>query len=145
MRILALDPGTKCGWARDLKRNGVWNLQPSRFDSAGRRFTKFRDFLIAAIVDVDMVVYEEVHYHMTVDSAQVHGGLVAVIQTVCLDHFVEYQGVNVQTIKKHAVKGNAKKEEMVRAASLFFPSVNIIDDNHADALCLLDYAQKHIK
>ncbi|MBM3273404.1 hypothetical protein FJY94_09270, partial [Candidatus Kaiserbacteria bacterium] len=57
----------------------------------------------------------------------------------CEHHQIPYQGVPVGTIKKHATgKGNAGKAEMIAAAKAlgFAP----VDDNHADALALLDWA-----
>lgn len=145
MNILALDLGTKCGWATN-QNSGVWNLKPTTNESAGRRYTKFRTLLLAAITTykIDLVAFEEVHMHIGVDAAHCFGGLRAIMQTVCLDLKVEYQGVPVGTIKKHATgKGNAKKDQMILAATKLYPSVNVIDDNHADALCLLNYATKN--
>ena len=69
--------------------------------------------------------------------------LQAILQTTCLTLAIEYKGVGVGTIKKHATgNGHAKKDAMIMAASLKFKGTNVIDDNHADALHLLDYAQK---
>ena len=64
-----------------------------------------------------------------------------VLQLGCLEKGIEYKGVGVGTIKKHATgNGHAKKDAMILAATLKWPDINIIDDNHADALWLLDYA-----
>ena len=142
MNILALDLGTKCGWATE-NGSGVWELKPSTHESAGERYSKFKRKLHAILFD--FVVYEEVHAHIGVEAAHVYGGLVAILQTFCLENRIEYKGVPVQTIKKHATgSGNAKKDDMIFSASMKFPKINIIDDNHADALHLLDYAQKVI-
>lgn len=65
MRILALDLGTKCGWAYITPEKGInsgtWNLTPSRFDSAAIRFNKFQSNLefIMGSSDGYMVVSEE--------------------------------------------------------------------------------------
>ena len=56
------------------------------------------------------------------------------------NHNIPYQGVPVGTIKKHATgKGNAGKDAMIAAAITrgFTPA----DDNEADAIALLAWAQ----
>lgn len=142
MVILALDLGTKCGYAfSNNNGSGVEDLKPNTHESSGMRYRKFAMFLDS--FTPNFVVYEEVHAHVGIEAAHVYGGLVAILQAHCIVHEIEYRGVAVQTIKKHATgKGNAKKDDMIVAATLKFPKINIIDDNHADALHLLDYAQK---
>jgi len=144
MNILALDLGTKCGYASSYGSGGVLKLKPTTNESAGERYRKFRGWLKVTLqAPFDLVVYEEVHRHIGTDAAHVYGGLVAVLQCECLESKTEYKGVGVGTIKKHATgNGHASKEDMVLAATLKFKSINVIDDNHADALHLLDYAIK---
>lgn len=146
MNILALDLGTKCGWSTP-HQNGVWNLAPSKFDSAGERYRQFRQNLnqLANNYLIEFVVYEEIRAHIAVDAAHVYGGLVAILQTFCLDNRIEYKGVPVGTIKKYATgKGNAKKPDMILAAIRLHPTIHVIDDNHADSLCLLAWAKTNI-
>ena len=121
MNILAFDLGTKCGWALSPESSGVWCLKPSTHESSGQRYFKFREHLnqIFLFNKIDLVVYEEVHAHIGVEAAHVYGGLVAILQSVCINNGIEYRGVSVQAIKKHATgKCNAKKDEMVKAASM---------------------------
>ena len=142
MNILALDLGTKCGYA-SAKNSGVFNLKPSTHESTGQRYQTFARLLreYMSIHLIDFVVYEEVHAHIGVEAAHVYGGLMAILQMICIERGVEYKGVSVQAIKKHATgKFNADKKSMVKSAVLKFPKINVIDDNHADALHLLDYA-----
>lgn len=146
MLILALDLGTKCGWACSNGESGVWNLKPKSTESIGQRYVKFEQHLsiYGALYDcgADLIVYEEVHAHSAVDAAHVYGALQGILQLFCINNGIEYRGVGVGSIKKHATgKGNADKEAMVKAAVTKFKSVNILDSNHADALWLLDYAQ----
>lgn len=150
MNVLALDLGTKCGWATNayVLSSGSWNLKAKTTESIGQRYLNFKEELkgMHHAVLFDLIVYEEVHAHAAVDAAHVYGGLQAILQTFCLENSIEYKGVGVGTIKKHATgKGNAKKDAMICAASMKWPAVNILDDNHADALWLLDYAQKHFQ
>jgi len=142
--ILALDLGTKCGWAAE-NCSGVWNLKPSTHESAGERYRKFKYYLGTQKIPT-FIVYEEIHAHAAVDAAHVWGGLEAILQTYCLEYKIEYKGVGVGTIKKHATgNGHAKKDDMILAATLEWPGINIIDDNHADALWLLDYAISYLQ
>jgi Holliday junction resolvasome RuvABC endonuclease subunit len=148
MNILALDLGTKCGYASSIGPSGVWDLKPKTTESAGERYRKFQDLLHCALrsYSITFVVYEEVHAHAAIEAAHVFGGLQAILQTTCLSFGVEYKGVGVGTIKKHATgNGHSKKDAMIASASIKFKSVNIVDDNHSDALWLLDYALKTFK
>lgn len=145
MNILALDLGTKCGYAVESLFlpliSGTWDTAPTRFESAGQRFIKFTNRLDHAIKEyhIDLVVFEEVRNHFGVDAAHMYGGYLSILQLICLGAKIEYKGIPVGTIKKHAGKGNFKKADMIIAANRFYPGVNVTDDNHADALCLLHY------
>lgn len=141
MSILALDLGTKCGYACSSGVSGVWDLTPTRFESSGQRFSKFKYNLENTFLfsEVTSVVFEEVRAHMGVDAAHCYGGFLAILQTLCLEAKIEYRGIGVKTIKKHATgNGNADKKKMIDAAIIKFKRTNIIDSNHADALWLLD-------
>jgi len=143
MTILALDLGTHCGYACSNNQSGTWTLKPKTTESAGIRYVKFNEYLstFMRLNKVTFVVYEEVHAHAAVDAAHVFGAMQGILQLVCINRGIEYKGVGVGTIKKHATgNGHSKKDAMVASASLKFKSVNVVDDNHADALWLLDYA-----
>ena len=142
MNILALDLGTKCGWATN-DVSGTWMLKAKTTESAGQRYVNFERCLIAVHKSrpITLVVYEEVHAHSGVEAAHVFGGLQGILQSFCIRNKIEYRGVGVQTIKKHATgNGNADKKKMLSAAIEKFKSVNVVDDNHADALWVLDLA-----
>jgi crossover junction endodeoxyribonuclease RuvC len=54
---------------------------------------------------------------------------------------VEYSALSPSEIKKHATgKGNAKKDAMIESARKKFPNIEIVDDNHADAIWIYDLA-----
>lgn len=148
MNVLALDLGEKCGWAmnRPKPMNGVWHLKPTKFESTGIRFLKFKRHLEIELTigGVEKVFFEAVRAHMAVDAAHAYGGYLAVLQAVCIEYEVPYEGISVQAIKKHATgSGNAKKDQMIVTAIKKFKGINIIDDNHADALWLLDYVENN--
>lgn len=150
MNILALDLGTKCGWACG-NSSGTWNLKPSSSESAGERYRKFKANLAQAYTyyKFDYVTYEEVKYHRATDAAHVYGALEGFLQVFCIDHGIEFKGVGVTTIQKHATgRGMApkgqKKQIMFDAAIKLFPQHNVTTEDQADALCLLDYSRQHI-
>jgi Holliday junction resolvasome RuvABC endonuclease subunit len=146
MKILALDLGTRTGFAiastaDNAMLSGTWHFQPSRYDSSGMRFVKFRARLQETVESIrpDLVAYEEVRRHVGTSAAHVYGGLVAMLQTYCQEASIDYIAVPVATIKKHFTgKGNADKAKMIAVArSLGF---NPADDNEADAIALVRYA-----
>ena len=140
--LLALDLGTKCGWAWGAKNpnhpqavHGTLNLTPGRFSGGGMRYVRFRQELEELLQGVERVAFEEVRRHMGVDAAHVYGGLMAVLTGICEEKGIPYEGVPVGTIKKHATgKGNASKGEMVAAMTARGYSPKTEDE--ADALAL---------
>jgi len=150
-RILAIDPGSQCGWAlydNGILLSGSWNLTPSRYESQGMRLVHLLNYL-RKIGRVDLVGYEEVHNHSvklqgrTVcmwDAAHVYGAITNVLFMWCDTHEppVPWTGITVQAIKKEATgKGRANKDQILRAARGRWPEQDIVDDNQADALFLL--------
>ena len=163
--ILALDLGTRTGWAV-LPRSGriasgVTEFRPGRHRGrcrgpvlaqerpiidramgAGMAFLRFEKFLADLNRDAgpfDAVVFEEVRAHAGTLAAQVYGGFLAHLTAWCERKAAPYLGVPVATIKRHATgKGNAPKEDVIRAVRAlgFLPK----DDNEADALALLAWA-----
>lgn len=143
MTILALDLGTRTGWAAlapgGVITSGVQSFAPGKHDGGGMRFLRFRRWLAevdAAVGGITQVHYEAVARHTGTDAAHVYGGLLAHLTAWCEDHGIPYAGHGVGTIKRHATgKGNANKHDMIRAAQArgYRPA----DDNEADALALL--------
>lgn len=154
--ILAIDIGTRCGWAHwngTLLNFGTFNLKPDRHEDAGMRWIHFRTYL-EEFKGLDLVVYEAVSHHKGTQAAHVYGGLVAILQAWCEDNGYHFTSVPVGTLKKHATgKGNASKEMMVMSANKAF-GINHIkgglrrplsvgnDHDIADALWILDWARK---
>ncbi len=142
-RIIAIDPGTQCGYAYTddgkvhVEQSGVWNLKPRRHEGGGMRFLRFRKHLHELFEDpfdkclysgeldwtpTVAVFYEEVRRHAGTDAAHIYGGLVGILSGLCDEMGgIAYQGIPVGTIKKRATgKGNANKEAMVNAANRHF-------------------------
>lgn len=142
MTIIALDLGTRTGWATvagGVVASGVQSFAPGKHDGGGMRFLRFCRWLAevdAAVGGITQVHYEAVARHTGTDAAHVYGGLLAHLTAWCEEHGVPYQGHAVGTIKRAATgKGNASKGDMILAAEArgYRPA----DDNEADALALL--------
>lgn len=142
VRILALDPATKCGFAHSLGASGVWDLSVRKDESSGMRLIRLRSKLDEFADHVDLVVYESARNAKHANTVKVLGQIQGVVQVWVEDHDgVEHRGYSPSEIKKHATgKGNASKEAMVAAAVKRWPDLEVLDDNHADALWLLDLA-----
>ena len=147
--ILALDLGTRTGWAlRTMDGrivSGVEDFRPRRFEGGGMRYLRFTDWLVELAMHshgINRVVFEEVRRHAGTDASHVYGGFLGTLTSWCEEHEIPYQGVPVGTIKRHATgKGNANKAAMIEAMRErgFDPA----DDNEADALALLGWAMEH--
>ncbi|WP_208434688.1 crossover junction endodeoxyribonuclease RuvC [Bartonella taylorii] len=141
--ILCFDLGTKTGWAiRGASGDifsGTVNFQPSRFESGGMRYLRFKRWLSEikqTAGQIDAMYFEEVRRHKGTDAAHVYGGLLATLTAWCEQHQIPYEGIPVCTIKKATTgKGNASKEEMIKAVRA--KGHNPKDDNEADALAIL--------
>ena len=146
MKYLAIDLGSKTGWAisadRVVAESGTIAFTHDRWQGGGMRFLRFKHWLNELRVGegkIDAIFVEEVRRHLGVDAAHCYGGFLAILTAWCEHHQIPYQGVPVGTIKKHATgKGNASKDEMIAAMRALGHAVT--DDNEADALAILHWA-----
>lgn len=144
--ILALDLGTKTGWAvrpaSGIIASGTNQYRPGRFEGAGMAFLRFTGWLDQIARDggpLAAVVFEEVRAHKGTLAAHAYGGFLAHLTAWCEHKSIPYLGVPVATIKRHATgKGNAPKEAVI--AAMRARGLDPGDDNEADALALLDWA-----
>jgi crossover junction endodeoxyribonuclease RuvC len=146
--ILALDLGTKTGWAlakaSQIVASGTSEFRPGRFEGAGMsflRFDRWLDDLLDNTGAIDLVAFEEVRAHVGTLAAQVYGGFLAHLTAWCESNAVPYRGVPVATIKRYVTgKGNAPKDAVTAAvrARGYDPR----DDNEADAIALALFALK---
>lgn len=143
MTVLALDLGTKLGWAVSFGpgdvTHGTVEFRTGRYEGGGMRWLRFRKWLQAMHEQhgpVHAVYFEEVRRHLGTDAAHLYGGFLSQLTAWCELRGVPYQGIPVGTIKRHATgKGNSGKPAVLAAmkAKGFAPT----DDNDADALALL--------
>lgn len=148
MGILALDLGTTTGWAisnKGLITSGFISFKSQRFEGGGMRYLRFAKWLneIPTLTGkIEEVYFEEVRRHLGVDAAHAYGGFLAHLTAFCEEKAIPYSGVAVGTIKKYLTdKGNASKEEMIKAVNK--QGFSIKNDNEADALALLMYVTKY--
>ena len=151
MKILAIDPATKCGWAHSNGASGTWDLSIRRDESSGMRLLRFEAKVleVARLIGIDVIAFESPTVAQgrkaNLDGMKLGVKLQAIIERMCVGTDIEHIGYNLSTIKKHATgKGNASKEMMLAAARRRWPDADIEDDNEADALWLLDIAQKEL-
>lgn len=149
--ILALDLGLQMGWALSeggTIMSGSCSLKGDRFEGGGMRYVRLRRYLHNLLDESSnrrgpfqssQVYYEEVRRHASTSAGHVYGGFLATAQALFEERQIPYQGVPVGTIKKHATgRGNANKDLMIKAARA--RGHNPVDDNEADAICILYWA-----
>lgn len=145
VNILALDLGTKLGWALQLRggqiTHGTESFAPRKSWSPGQRWQRFRTFLrqVVAHNNVHVIAYEDVKRHAGTDAAHAYGAFLAITELVADSHRVRLLPVGVGTIKKHWTgKGNADKAAMLAQARArgYRPET----DNDADDLAILSWA-----
>jgi Holliday junction resolvasome RuvABC endonuclease subunit len=146
MKVLALDLSTYTGFAHSCGISGVWNLNVKKDESKGMRLIRFRGKLneILKAEGIDVILFETgVSYGAKhASGVLVQAELQGVLKLWCEDNGIEYRSYTPAEIKKHATgKGNSKKDVMLAAARAKW-SINITDDNQADALWILDYGQQ---
>lgn len=147
MNILALDLGTKTGWALRTRggtvSGGTENFAPKAKELPGRRWLKFRAWLAGmgrSAGELHAVYFEDVKNHSGVLAAHVYGGFLATLQAWCEANRIPCHPVGVGQVKKHWTgKGNANKAQMIETA--IAKGFRPVDENHADALAILSYAE----
>jgi Holliday junction resolvasome RuvABC endonuclease subunit len=150
MRLLALDFGSRTGWAvgnsQGVDCSGWWDIKPGRGDSPGMRYLKLRGRLVEVrfpFNDISMVCYEQAH-HRGGAATEYAAGCVATVQAWCAELGIQHCSVHSATLKLHATgSGRASKADMVAAATKLLGR-KVTDDNEADAICLLDYQRGRV-
>jgi len=157
--VIALDLATKTGWAlkdRDGRlASGVQAFELKRGESRGMRFLRFRKWLNEMLelcrmgkkhsaTEPGIIIFEQAH-HRGGHATELAVGLVTDVLAEAARHGLEHMPVHTGALKKWATgKGNSGKPLMIARAKELFPKVEIIDDNHADALLLLSYGAEEV-
>ena len=152
--VLGLDLSTHTGWAVRTAsgriESGVQEFDKRRGESDGIRFLRFRKWL-NELIDLSgackgsgIIGYEQAHHRGGYATALCVGLQTLVLETAA-ERGLEHVSVHTATLKKWATgSGRAGKEEMMAAAGKKHPTIELLDDNHADALLVLDWTIKDV-
>ena len=118
MKILAIDPGTHCGWCTNATGRLEWGEQDfslRRGESPGMRYIAFRKWLLC-MPRTDLVVFERPHMRGGA-ATDLLVGFSTRIEGVCAEYGIEHAAVHSATLKKFALgRGRGDKKEMIAAA-----------------------------
>jgi len=143
MKVLAVDPATRTGFAVDTESGvsvGTLDLRAPRASSVGEAFRFFSRWLRELIDqhDIEVLVFERAYGFRK--GSEFLAGLAAVCHQQ--DDKVAVVEANVSALKKWATgKGNADKAMMIGAARDY--GYDTDDDNEADAYLLLRYFERN--
>jgi Holliday junction resolvasome RuvABC endonuclease subunit len=146
MNILAIDPGTYCGWAvlhYGALSSGVQVFVTSRGSSPGLRFLKFNTWFreMLQTFSPKLVVYEQAHFRGGYATELLVGFTTRIMEN-CAAGGIEYAAVHTGKLKKWAVgSGRAEKQVLIDRISARI-GTRITDEHEADALWLLLYGQE---
>jgi Holliday junction resolvasome RuvABC endonuclease subunit len=150
VNILALDLGTRTGWAlleRGAIESGVESFQPHRDESQGMRWLKFRrwlEFMAGERFHPDLVVFERWVASHTGGSGEITAGFTTRIVEFCTERHLEHTAVSPSDLKRWVTgKGNARKEQIMEAVLWKFGRRCDTADE-ADAYALLEYARAEL-
>jgi hypothetical protein len=151
--ILALDLGTRTGWAlaeQGRTESGVQVFDVKRGESPGMRYLRFNRWLsdvchagLGAVFGTDrlavgVIVYEQTHQRGGA-ATEVAAGFSTRVQEFCAQYGLEHAAIHSGTLKRWATgRGNADKPAMVAAAQR--RGYQGADEDEADARLLLGYA-----
>jgi hypothetical protein len=133
----------------------VQEFKLKRGESKGMRFLRFRKWLremlqlgeLGTSFSEDLpglIAFEQAH-HRGGAATELAVGLVTDVLAEAARVSLEHMPVHTGALKKWATgKGNTGKEGMIKRAEELYPGIEIIDDNHADALLLLGYGLEEV-
>lgn len=161
MRILALDLGSKTGWAlfdNGAETSGTWTLatdkQLKAQKAAGKnrscdiRARQLKDHLESFFPVPDYVYFEDVMFASTSMQAHLWGGFRAIVSLMEPPSII--RAIPVGTLKKFATgHGGATKEMMASSLGKYREILSPerilkMDDNEVDAYWLMRFARKEL-
>lgn len=150
MKLLALDPAAACGFAwtdaTAPTHYGVWQLTRGASEHPGRRLERLRGHLYEAHRQwgVERIAFEDASFGGVNRNTQaMHNELRGVLKLVASELDIDVLLVHPTALKSFvAGHGHASKDQMKRAIETHLGIVTA-DDNIADALAVLLWAQAH--
>lgn len=142
MNILALDLGTKTGYAT-ADESGV---EAFHEETLGGKLARFMMWVDATLLDyqVELVAYEQPHFRGG-PATRLLLGMAGIVEAKCAEKGIRCESVHSATLKKWATgNGRASKDEM-RGAAQKFSDKAWIDDNEVDAYLMMRWAQETFK
>lgn len=151
-RILGLDPATVTGFAHSNGEHGIWDLNNGPRHEGGRfAWLRSRILEVHATWGIDLIAFEESSLGAggtreggpQWSTIVFHNKVRGVVEEVACSLQVDLLPVNPATLKAFATgSGRAKKPDMIRALERHF-GIRVVDDNEADAIWVLKYAQQY--
>lgn len=143
IKILALDPATKFGWAMGPDIGGTWNLTPKKGDHPGKRLDRLSNVLGDTILmhKPDLIVYERAIFMGSnrSNALAVQNNILGIVFLAAYHFRKPLEAYSAMTIKKHVTgTGKATKDMVIASVKTRFlgSGLKIVDDNHADAVAL---------
>lgn len=143
--ILGLDLGTTTGFAtREESGPVTFHYEKAKFGQFWSIFSYWLEHQIA-FHRVEEIIYE-CSIHQQGNAARIINSLVCIVELTAFQFGIPTRGCHQSTLKKFATgtgkhKKGMSKLEMKRAARKKWPNQEFLDDNHIDALFLLEYAR----
>ncbi|OPC53437.1 crossover junction endodeoxyribonuclease RuvC [Elizabethkingia bruuniana] len=146
MKILALDIATTSGYSSSSGESGTFNCSFKKGESGSIRLLRFRNKVneLLDLIKPEVVAYERSAGRNT-HSIKTQSEMIGVLTLMLEDKNIQYASYSPSEVKKFFTgKGNASKELMVETAKKKYPEIEILDDNHADSLAILELAQSDL-
>lgn len=145
MRILALDPAAKTGYALGERKDqvlqsGVWLITHQLDTHPGQRLERLEDFLLDShkAWHFEALAYEKSTFGShNPEVKELHAELAAVIRLVAARLAMPAWGYPIGTWKLRAVgNGGADKGQVIRALSTLY-GIRVTSEDQADAVGIL--------
>ncbi len=143
LNYLALDAATKTGYAHTDGTSGTYEAMGK---ARNCKFAEFAFWLNCFLDEhhTDALVHEQSH-HRGGPATRLLLGLTSIVELIAAQRDLPVHAVHTATLKKYATgSGRAQKYQMREAAEAMHPTIALIDDNHIDALWLLQWAHEEL-
>lgn len=155
VNTLALDPATATGFAHSNGEHGTWDLNQNRWpDMPGGRLHKLRERILeahAAWGPIELVAFEESSFgtrsgdKRNAQTMIFHCEIRGIIRESACDIGAKLLPVNPASLKAWATdNGRATKADMMRMLDRHY-GLKITDDNEADAIWILKWAEQWVR